>query len=730
MKEKRLTLTQTAIAVRWLAVVAPVLMGAAPVDTSQWRCEFCPFEDGEVSAEAEAGSIYVDDSAAKFGEYDGLSEDGSYLALGGSARQRRGNGLFWSAVAQDLGLDSRSAAVSGGREGEWQVDLGYVASPHNVFDTTLTPFSVGAEQSLTLPPAWVRAGNTQNMTALDSSLRRYDLEASRERWSLDGRVDLGSHWSTELNYTHETRDGQRLLGSSFITTSSQLPAPVDFVTDQLDWSARYATDQGVIGLSYFGSFFSNRRADFVWSNPFTAIAPGADLGRTALAPDNNFHQLAVNFSRRLGEVWYLRMNGSLGRGKQDDAFLPYTTNALIPMTPLPRTSLDGEVDMTHVDLQLSGNLGKLLPLLQGLRGKLSYRYDERDNTTAQGDYSYVEGDTFPAGVATNVPYGYRRQDIALFGEYDLGRLLALGPGRSAKLSGGWDREEWDRSSFQEIDNSTEDSAWVRVQVRPASWLTFDARYGGANRETDPYVAPVSTAAPQNPLLRKFNLANRERDFWDFGADLSLAQNITLSLDGFHREDDYIDSVIGLTNSEDVGGTADLSWTVTEKIAAFAFYAHQEITSKQSGSQSFGAPDWRAESRDRIESASLGLRLRELAERWNVQFDYFLMDSRGEIEMLTGIAAATFPPLNIRSHGPRLNVVYRATPALEIIGNLQYEHFDADDWALDGVEPDTLASILSSGADAYDYDVNLVGLSFRYSFGRASEEDAEEPAESP
>jgi hypothetical protein len=75
-------------------------------------------------------------------------------------------------------------------------------------------------------------------------------------------------------------------------------------------------------------------------------------------------------------------------------------------------------------------------------------------------------------------------------------------------------------------------------------------------------------------------------------------------------------------------------------------------------------------------------------------------------------------------------MYRASPALEIIGNLQYEHFDADDWALDGVEPDTLPSILSSGADAYDYDVNLVGLSFRYSFGRASAEDAEEPAESP
>jgi MtrB/PioB family decaheme-associated outer membrane protein len=307
--------------------VVPLLTGASPVDTSQWRCEFCPFEDGETIAEAEAGSIYVDDSAAKFGEYDGLNEEGSYLALGGSARQRQGNGLFWNTVAQDLGLDSRSVAASGGREGDWQIDLGYVASPHNVFDTTLTPFAVGSGQSLTLPSGWVRAGNTQNMTALDSSLRRYDLEASRERWSLGGRVDLASHWSTELNYTHETRDGQRLLGSSFITTSSQLPAPVDFVTDQLDWSARYETAEGAVGLSYFGSFFSNRGWDFVWSNPFTAIAPGADQGRSSLAPDNSFNQVALNFSRRLGEVWYLRMNGSLGRGKQDDSFLPYTTNA-------------------------------------------------------------------------------------------------------------------------------------------------------------------------------------------------------------------------------------------------------------------------------------------------------------------------------------------------------------------------------------------------------------------
>jgi hypothetical protein len=58
----------------------------------------------------------------------------------------------------------------------------------------------------------------------------------------------------------------------------------------------------------------------------------------------------------------------------------------------------------------------LLPVLQGLRGRLTYRYNERDNSTPQADYDYVESDTFPGGVATNVPYGYKRQNASLLGE--------------------------------------------------------------------------------------------------------------------------------------------------------------------------------------------------------------------------------------------------------------------------------------------------------------------------
>jgi MtrB/PioB family decaheme-associated outer membrane protein len=705
------TLRRTALG---FLCMAPLLARGQAVDTSGWECNFCPFEDGQLDSEVEAGSLYADGVAAKFGEFDGISEDGDYLVVNGYTGERWQDGAFWRAVAKDLGLDNGGIAVEMGREGLWRTDLGYVASPHNVYDTTVTPFVAESASALSLPADWVRAGNTQFMTALDSSLRAYDLETTRERGNLGGEYDSPSGWRTDLRYMHETRDGRRLIGSNFITTASQLAGPVDYVTDQVDWSAHYETARGAIGLSYFGSFFSNRRNDLTWDNPFTAIAPGADLGRSALAPDNDFNQLALNLGYALGPAWRIRMNAAMGRAKQDDSFLPYTTNPQIATSPLPRASLDGEVDIRHADLQLAGDFGALIGWLDGLRGKLNYRYYERDNGTPQADYSPVEGDSFPAGVATNLPYDYRRQKLSLSGDYDLARLFWPGSGPALQLSGGWDREEWDRK-FQEIENSTEDRGWVRLRMSPLNWLSFDARYGAANRDTDPYVADPGASASQNPLLRKYNLAYRERDFWDFELHLSMPGNLELSLGGFERKDDYVESALGLERSRDSGGTADLSWTISEKISAYAFYGLQEITSLQSGSQSSGAPDWRAESVDEFDTASIGLRLNGLNDRWNVRFDYFWLDGQGDIKVESG-APQAFPPLRTRSHGPSLEVEYRATPALDVIGSFRYEHYDAHDWALDGVEPDTVPAILASGADAYDYDANLIGISFRYRFG--------------
>src|SRR3970282_1720415 len=53
-----------------------------------------------------------------------------------------------------------------------------------------------------------------------------------------------------------------------------------------------------------------------------------------------------------------------------------------------------------------------------------------------------------------------------------------------------------------------------------------------------------TAPPENPLLRKYNMANRTRDTAGLRADIAAADNINIGLGVDWSEDKYSDSTIG------------------------------------------------------------------------------------------------------------------------------------------------------------------------------------------
>jgi len=70
---------------------------------------------------------------------------------------------------------------------------------------------------------------------------------------------------------------------------------------------------------------------------------------------------------------------------------------------------------------------------------------------------------------------------------------------------------------------------------------------------------------------------------------------------------------------------------------------------------------------------------------------------------------------------RLTLNYNASEKMDVNLGIRYEKFETADWALDGVQPDTIPVVLTMGANSYDDDVWVVRIGIRYRIGGAQNE---------
>jgi MtrB/PioB family decaheme-associated outer membrane protein len=682
------------------ALIAPVSESAAP-DTSEWKCELCPFASG-YQADLTAEGSYVSEDAATFGDASGYDDKGGYVNVDGNGHYATGSHrLNW--WVDDLGLDSRVVEIDGARPGTFDYRLAYSQIPRHRFDSTSTIFTRAPGNLLALPAVWTFAGTTSGLADLASSLVSQDIESERNTLELGGKYLPTTRFRLFADFQRQERDGTNIIGAPYFTNSSLLPQHFDYQTDQLDAGIRYDSDNGYLKLAYFGSFFDDKSGAVSWENPFLS-APGAERSTLAGPPDNDFQQLLLTGSYRTAALdTSITFSAAMGRGKQNDTLLPYTTNPNLAAGPLPQSTLDAEVDTTNLALTVISR-----PFPQA-RVKLAIRYDERDNKTSQLPWTRVIADTFLSGeTELNVPYGFERLRLNLSADY---KLLD-----TVRASAGYDYTELERD-FQEVAKQTEDTGWGRLQWRPNSYLDFGARGGISRREIDRYDETLAASLDQNPLMRKYNLAYRYQQFGELSASASLPKlPIALSATVFYADDSYSSSRLGLTDTDELRVAADLSWSVSEKASVYLTGGMEDISTQQAGSASFSTPDWFADYSDEFYNFGGGFRVTGIAGKADLQIDYTRGKGTTEIDVTGGGGPRQFPDLATTLDSLRARILYHWSEKLEASLQLRYEHFSTDDWALQGVAPDTLPSILTLGAQPYDDEVWMAGISFRYRMG--------------
>lgn len=730
----------------------PVFL-AAVAATSLWS-QIAVAEQPVYSSSAELGAGWVSTDSFKFGEYTGLEEKGVF-AIGNASVERRsaydsGSTEYWEVTGSNLGLESRSARVEYGQQGRFSFFADYDQIPHFRLDDAKTVFNGAGDANLTLPSNWVGATTTAGMTTLQSNLKSVDIETERMEYGGGFSWIFAKSWQLDGEYHRQHKDGTEVIAGIFGTNggnprSAFLPMPIDQDTDEANISLKYSGKKLQGELAYHLSLYDNNEDSLTWENPFLnpgGFAPwnaaadfaGGGQGRLALDPDNQAHHISLSGGYTVDPTTRLAGSFSYGIMLQDDDFLPFTVNPTLAAsvaTPLPRSSLDGQVNTMH------GNLTVTSRPLPKVDVKARYTFNDRDNQTPKDVYVGIRNDTETQGAATsdrariNRPYSRTQHKFELDGGY---RIMPR-----TKVSAGYDFEYINRD-INEVETTLEHTGRVKLRSAPVHYASGWVEYAHSIRSGDDYVsnqqfldshtsAYIATLTPatglyeNDPLLRKYYFADRDKDQVTASVTLMPHDQVTVGLRGSLTLERYDETEIGLTDRDTASITLDASFMPRPDITLSAYGTFDRIRQAQDGYQRSGvdlfpgfartAGDfWTVETVDNAYTAGLGAEWAVIADRLNLAADYTFSRALTEYDIEGGsnLTFAGLPQVVTTLHSLSLSGDVQVRENVSVRLGYIFEWFESKDFALDNVDQDTLANVITLGESSPDYTAHVVGLS--------------------
>jgi MtrB/PioB family decaheme-associated outer membrane protein len=716
-------------------------------DSNKKEAELSP-----VANEASLGVYFLGDDSFRYGKYSGLTDEGFYPLVDFRLEKRpdweSDDTVRWRLQGWRLGLDSRRLQFDYNDQGTRKFGFDYREIPNNRFSDGQTPYRATDPGLWELSPDWYVAPGTSNTLGflnLQESLVDLRVDTKRRRMDLAFEQKLGAAWLLDVDFRHETKEGTRTLGGIFGHSAANprsviLGAPVDWTTDIVEAMFEYTTSRIQFGAGAYASFFTNDESTFTFQNAYgyrNGWAPGVEYpdsyGRVALEPDNSYLQFKAYGGINLTPSTRVTADFAYGTMEQDEALLPWSVNpALVVHTPVPLTSADAEVDTTMLNLRLTSQLARRLGLAA------NYHYDDRDNQTPRAVFPYIGADSqdqrpYDDG-RINLPYSYTKHR----GDATLTYRLA----GATRLKAGVEYSDFSRD-YQEVSDSDE-LAWLAgVSLRGWSSGSLSLDLRTADRDVGAYTGnapliqsylPGQVGADEyenHPLLRKYYLADRDRDEARFRADFAPAPVINLGFAASYAKDDYDDSYFGLNRAKVESVSVDAGWYPRENISLTGFYTREDYDAEQSARSFFSvasagdpANDWFADTSDKVDTWNLALNLTDVGKErgWNgldFGFDYTYSNTRSDIEV-TAVPTpfqpvAPLPQLQAKMRSYSLWGSFQLSGQSSIRLTAEASDLSTSDWGLDGVVPDTLANVLLLGESAANYDLWLVYASWNYRF---------------
>lgn len=637
---------------------------------------------------AELGIGYVDQNNNRFGQYNGLNEQGGYLLFDFNLNRRdEATGSWLQFIGRNVGLDMRELRFDHRRQGNWGYFIDYNQIPRYnqyIVNTGLQGIGTGS--------------------VAVSSVGRQDvnLDTQRKIWTLGFDKVLPAGWDFSVRFKNEDKDGSRQWGRGNTTGGFEwLADPINYNTKQLEAVAAFTGKSLQLSGGYYGTAFnnSNTQINSVGGTLASTTAIGNNFQTMGLPPDNESHQLYLSGGYSITPTTRATFKLARARITQDDAFaqgfrVSAAVPSTVPLAPGIGSDLGGRIDTTQAQLGLTAR-----PLRE-LTVRADWRYNDRDDKTPLRQYlapvavgATTDGFNEPRSITTNT------------GKLEASYLLPM----AFRLTGTYDYEQKKRNtspvrivSFR--DETEENTGRVELRRSLSETLNGAVSYQYSDRTGSAWqTTTLLGGAVGSNLVHPLHLADRERKRWRLTLDWTPLEQLGLNFMYDDAKDTYgsnngriygprsgkaelytLDAVYSLSDKWQLNGWFSNTDTKADPDQQMCENATSGVTGNctAAGAGTLADPIWSAGLRNVAETWGIGLRGKPMA-RLEIGVEFIYAKDLGQFKQ-AAVSPANAPIAQIPdSHFERQTFKLNAKYALDKNSGVRllyaYDRFKTDDW---------------------------------------------------
>lgn len=603
---------------------------------------------------------------------------------------------------------------------KWRVDAEVSGTPHVYSFMARSPFYqkspgvfVLSDSLQRLMQGYAGAGNNAGTNAYTATLRDLlngaagtSLGIQTNTQKLRLRARQGKEWQFDVSAVRRDRQGSLAFGVPFgigSSTMTEVAAPIDQRMIDADATGVYVHGKHKLmisgGVSTFENDVTAMRVDN--SRRLTDSATsGTAVAQIDLWPDNRVLRGRVAYSAQLPMMSTFTATVGMSTAKQDDAFLPFTSNTALAysrLDSLPEKKVEAEVTTIVQDYRLTGRPA------DKLFGTLRFRSETDDNKTPTVDFKgfspYDQG--FTVGAIENDQWGMNTTNLGLDLNYELtsnADLSLLGEHRT--------REH----EFREVEKDAENVFGVGIRFRPLSNVDLSGNWRmGQRRLDDILLEDYENAAgifvePEG--LRRYDVADRDQNMATGMISWTVNPRMDVTVSSSWTKDDYIDSQYGLLNADNVLVFIDGTIHASKTLDLSGGWGYGQMKSKMASNEVSSAArydtlwtmDWSMDEKDQNSYVFANAEWR-VKPKLFVKADYTFSRSMNSYDFnnkrvapkvapvvtpAAPAAAQDVPNTFYRTHDVTLELRWKWTASMDLAVQGQYVQFDVDDFAVENV----------------------------------------------